>query len=74
MTAYKEIVAAVASDLQTNFTSLSDKLLILDKVNTATYCTEFEQFRRDQQSNITTLQLRLAEAATTSKDIPLNIL
>ena len=70
LSAYKEILDSVTMDLQNKFTSLCEKLLSLDKMNTATYCAEFEQFRREQQSSITTVQIRLADAAGATKPTP----
>ena len=69
LSAYKEILDNDILDLQCKFTSLCDKLLLLDKKNTSTYFNEFGHFRRDQQSNITILQLRLADTAGTAKPV-----
>ena len=62
ISAYKELLASVKSDLEVTFTTLADKIMLLDKANTAAHCKAFEHFRREQQSIITTLHLRLAEA------------
>ena len=66
---YNQILDKVKSDLDGSFRDLSNKLILLDKVNCTVLCQEFEQFRVDQLSNITTLDLRLAEAGNETVEV-----
>ena len=68
ISAYKEMLAGVKSDLENSFTTLADKIMLLDIDKTTDHCKVFEQFRREQLTIITQIQLRLAEA--TSKKEP----
>ena len=70
VSAYKDILSGIKLDLEEKFSDLSSKILLLDKANTSAFCKEIEQFRCEHQQNITTLQLRLAEALVVVKDVP----
>ena len=58
---YKDMLLNVRSSLDNDFKTLAERIMSLETVDLAGTCDEFEKFRQKQQTNLSTIQLQLAE-------------
>ena len=65
---YDDMISSVQTSLSGEFDNIAEKIMSLDKQNVVTLCKDFEQFRRNQHSNIVTVQLRLADIISQPAD------